>query len=126
MNKINKIILLVMLVVSIMFPQFATAQSDVPLMIVRYNQPRIYYDKQLYNVAQKAINIKPEVIFSVVSFVPKAGEYGDQDTIDEAAEKQTAIFVAKLKQMGIPLKQINISKEYAPDARHHEIYLYVD
>ncbi len=106
--------------------QGATAQSETPLMVLRYNQPRIYYDKQLYNVVKKAVAIKPEVAFSVVSFVPKATSENVQDSLDNAARQHLNKFVADLRAMGIPQERINITNDYAPDARFHELYLYVD
>jgi hypothetical protein len=100
------------------------AASDVPLMIVRYNQPRVYYDKQLYHAASKAVRIKPTVVFSVVSFIPT---YADmQERIDNAARQQQQKLVADLRTMGIPENQITVTEEHVNDAKHHEIYLYVD
>jgi uncharacterized protein YggE len=120
----KKILLIVGLIVAIMAgAQQAVAQSEVPLMVVRYNQARIYYDKQLYNVTKKAVSIKPDVNFSIVSFVPKAN---DQEAFDAAAHNQVAKFVKDLRKMGVPASNINVTTKHVSDARHHELYLYVD
>jgi hypothetical protein len=100
----------------------ANAQNDIPLMVLRYNQPRIYYDKQLYTAISKAVAIKPEVRFSLVSFVPEQGG----EAMEQTASGQTAKLVASLKQMGIPQSRITVSSEKVNDAPYHEIYLYVD
>jgi hypothetical protein len=100
----------------------AHAQSEVPLLVLRYNQPRIYYDKQLYTAVSKAVAIKPEVRFSVVSFVPEQG--GEE--MEKTATAQTNALIGSLHQMGIPQNRISVSREIVNDAPYHEIYLYVD
>lgn len=114
----------ILLIIAIMFgAQQVLAQSEVPLMVVRYNQARVYYDKQLYNVAKKAVNIKPNVIFSIVSYVPKANA---QDTVDEMANNQVGKFVNDLRKMGVPDKNIDVTTKHVADSKYHEIYLFVD
>jgi hypothetical protein len=108
------------------YGQSNNAEADSPLVIIRYNQPRIYYDRQLYNAVQRAINIKPSVQFSVVSFVPQIGSEDQRERIRSKAASQTRKFLYDLKQMGIPRDRINITREVVRDARYHEIYLYVD
>jgi hypothetical protein len=100
----------------------AHAQNDVPLLVLRYNQPRIYYDKQLYTAVSKAVAIKPEVRFSIVSFVPDQGG----EAMQQAATAQTNALIASLQKMGIPASRISVSSEKVNDAPYHEIYLYVD
>ncbi len=100
----------------------ARSQSDVPLLVVRYNQPHIYYDKQLYSAVSKAVAIKPSVVFSLVSFVPSAGD----DAVSAAAGAQTSALVGKMQGMGVPAARIHVSNQSVNDSRYHEIYLYVD
>jgi uncharacterized protein YggE len=121
MKKIRKIIAVMLFIVcGAFFVTPVNAQSDVPLLVLRYNQPRIYYDKQLYSAVSKAVAIKPTVTFSLVSFVP-AG-----DGAESAANAQTNAVVASLQRMGIPRNHINVSNQSVDDSRYHEIYLYVD
>lgn len=100
--------------------------SDIPLMVVRYNQRRVYYNKQLYNAASKALRIKPETHFSLVSFVPQYGDESEQENLRNASSQQIAEFAGHLKQMGVPQDRISVTREMVGDARYHEIYLYVD
>lgn len=102
------------------------AQEDVPLVIVRYNQERVYYDRQLYRAASRALEIKPGATFTVVSFVPQPASQRQQQRMQRLASKQTNQFVSDLVQMGIPRERIQVSREPVRDSRYHEIYLYVD
>lgn len=100
--------------------------NDIPLVVIRYNQPRIYYDKQLYNAISKAVKIKPSVTLSLVSFIPENGSEDRRERVKNLAEKQLSKLMVDLRKMGIPRDRISVSKEYVPDARYHEVYLYVD
>ncbi len=111
---------------SVPVPAFAQQGSDIPLMVIRYNQTRVYYDRQLYSAASKAINIKPSVLFSVVSFVPQNGSKRRQKLMHEQSDAQTGQLVADMKRMGIPADQIKVTREFVGDGRYHEIYIYVD
>jgi hypothetical protein len=102
------------------------AQSDSPLMVIRFNQQRVYYDRQLYTAATKALEIKPSVRFSVVSFVPQFGSDNEKKALMNSAVAQTNKLVSELQQMGLPKDRIAVSREIVGDSRHHEIYLYVD
>jgi hypothetical protein len=104
----------------------AQAQSDIPLLVLRYNQPRIYYDKQLYSAVSKAVAIKPDVSFSIVSFVPVNGSEDRQERMAMIATQQTNQLMTAMKNMGIPQSRINVSRETVTDAKYHEIYMYVD
>ncbi len=46
-------------------PAVEAAESDQspPLVTIRFNQPRVYFDQQLYSAISKAIAVKPEVTF---------------------------------------------------------------
>ena len=100
--------------------------SDVPLMVIRYNQKRVYYDRQLYNAATKALEIKPSVQFSLVSFVPQFGSDRNKKKMMNESIVQTNKLVGELRQMGLPKNRISVSREIVADSRHHEIYIYVD
>lgn len=100
----------------------AQSQSDVPLLVLRYNQPHIYYDKQLFSAVSKAVAIKPTVTFSLVSFVPAVGG----EAMEAAANSHATTLVKKLQGMGIPAGHIKVSQQRVDDAKYHEIYLYVD
>lgn len=100
--------------------------SDVPLVVIRFNQRRVFFEKPLYNAVSKAIAIKPGTIFEVVSFVPQASSSGGQERVDANAASQQAQVVNTLRQIGIPRQQIRTSRDIAPDAQFHEIYVYVE
>lgn len=103
-----------------------SAPSQVPLVVIRYNQPKVFYQRQLYNAIAKAVAIKPDVTFEVVSFVPSTGQSAQDESFARRAQNQTATLLKDMTGMGIPPQRVRVSKEAVQDARQHEIYIYVD
>lgn len=104
----------------------AQAASTVPLAIVRFNQPEIYYEQQLARAVQAAIRTKPTVVFDVISFVPQANESSaDQPTIDKASAAQSQHVISTLKQLGLKPNQYTYSKQSTPQIRYHEVQIFV-
>ncbi|MGE0753829.1 MAG: hypothetical protein AB7L92_01565 [Alphaproteobacteria bacterium] len=44
---------------------------DKPLLIIRYNEPRVYFAKALNTAVQAAETAKPDVQYTVVAYVPE-------------------------------------------------------
>lgn len=102
------------------------ATSQTPLVVIRYNQPKVFYQRQLYNAVARAVAIKPDVVFEVVSFLPGAGPSSQSEAAASRAQQQTAALLNDMTNMGIPPQRIRVTREAAADARQHEIYIYVD
>lgn len=103
-----------------------SAPSQVPLVVIRYNQPKVFYQRQLYNAVARAVAIKSDVTFEVVSFVPQTGDSSRDDILQSKARQQTSMLLRDMNGMGIPPQRIRMSREAVSDATQHEIYIYVD
>lgn len=100
--------------------------SDIPLVVIRFNQDRVLYEHQLYNAIAKAVEIKPSVVFDVVSFVPKTGNRRKDEKIASHADQETSKVVGSLRKMGIPQARMHVTNESAPNLRYHEVHVYVE
>jgi hypothetical protein len=103
-----------------------TPANDVPLMILRYNKPRIYYSRQLYQVISRAVEIKPSVVFEIVSFIPKQPYESRREKMENEAKQNVNQLIEHMKEMGVPRERITVTRQQVDDGRYHEIYLYVD
>ena len=104
----------------------ATAvQAAEPLVIIRFNQNRVYYDQQLYKAISQAVAIKPEVMIDVVSYAPET----NNPTIDRqwqaAASQHTQQVVATLNSMGVPSSRISVSGQTMAGIRYDETHVFV-
>jgi hypothetical protein len=100
--------------------------SDVPLVVIRFNQPRVMYQNQLYNAIAKAVQIKPTVFFTVVSLVPSVEDSYQSERLTAHASTQTSGVLSTLRSMGIPRDRIRVSREQTPGLRAHEVHIYVE
>lgn len=117
------------LVVMEMAPRPAVAQISAqearPLVVIRFNQARVYYDQQLYSAISQAVAAKPDVMFDVVSNAPTTGN----QTIDAqwvaTASRNTQAVVASMQKLGVPLSRMRITGQTQPDLRFDETQIFV-
>lgn len=102
------------------------AYDDVPLVVIRFNQRKVYYERQLYNAISKAVEIKPSVVFDVVSFIPQTSNESRNERYMEDAQIDKSKVIKSLVGMGIPRERLRVSNQKAPNIRHHEMHIYVE
>jgi hypothetical protein len=103
----------------------ATASSEIPLVVIRFNQPRISYSKQLYTAISKAVEIKPSVSFELVSYIPMTPSQQTNSEQQKKAAGEVAAIMGTLTKMGIPQNRIKLSRQPDNEIKFHEAHLYV-
>lgn len=102
-------------------PAYQGASADhysTPLMVVRFNQRKVYFERQLYEAVSRAVEAKPSVRFLLVSHVP---QYGSSDT----AERNFNKVYRTLTDMGVPASRIS-SERFADGAiTESEVHVFV-
>ena len=109
-----------------LLPSPAMAQSNVPLVVIRFNQDRVMFERQLYNAIAKAVEIKPTVVMDVVSFLPETGNDRLNEKLHAKASGETARVVNSLVSMGIPKERMHVSQEAGAGLQYHEVHVYVE
>lgn len=102
------------------------AGNEIPLVVIRFNQRKVFYERPLYNAVSKAVAIKPNVVLDVVSFVPQTPSEDSQEKMNQMAASQQSAVIGTLRSIGIPANQIRASRDIAPDTQFHEVYIYVE
>ncbi|MBN8530531.1 MAG: hypothetical protein J0L97_01540 [Alphaproteobacteria bacterium] len=97
------------------YGQFAAQEATRPLMVIRFNQRNVYYQRPLYNAASRALQIKPDVVFSVIATGPDENGIGNRG----------GEVVQALAGMGIPQRQIQYSAKIDPQAASPEVRIFV-
>lgn len=102
---------------------YAQAESK-PLVVIRFNQPRVYFDKQLYSAVSQAMAAKPDVMFDVVAYAPLTGT----DAVDEqwikTASRNTQAVVASMQKIGVPMQRMRITGQAQQGIRFDETRIY--
>lgn len=103
----------------------AASHLHKPLMIIRFNQQRVFYQKPLYNTLSRAVKAAPSVRFSLVSYVPRTGDSQMNQRWLQSANAHTQEVVAQMRQMGVPAAQIAINNELDPSLKYDELHIFV-
>jgi hypothetical protein len=117
------------LVMSAVMPLPLYAQAFVdevqPLMVIRFNQPRVYYDQQLYSAVSQAVAVKSDVMFDVVSNAPLTGNPQMDAQWVNTASRNTQAVIATLKSIGVPMERMHITGKAEAGLRFDETRIYV-
>ena len=102
----------------------AQAQRDhnnTPLMVIRFNQRHVYFQRPLYTAVSRALEVKPSVRFTLVSVVPTHGGSVNH----RKAEANLGQVLRNMREMGIPSSRITVNRRSSAAARSSEVHLYV-
>ncbi|PZP86685.1 MAG: hypothetical protein DI582_01975 [Azospirillum brasilense] len=95
------------------------------LVIIRFNQARVYYDNQLYQAISKAVAIKPDLMIDVVSYSPETNDTDTDEQWQQAASQHTQQVVSTLQKIGVPRSRISVSGERRAGIRTDETHIFV-
>lgn len=109
-----------------MAPISASAQTfqDTPLMVVRFNQPRLNYQQSLYNTLTRALQAKPDVFFNVIALVPQGGNASLDQKLQADAQGKTGALVGDMVRMGIPQNRLRVTYQKA-GVEFPEVHIFV-
>ena len=122
-----RIFLALVLTFPVALPVFshAAGAAGEPLVIVRFNQQRVYFDQQLYSAISKAVAIKPEVTFDVVSYAPVTGNAVADKNWQSVAGHNTRAVITAMNGMGVPMDRINVTGQIQQGLRYDETHVFV-
>lgn len=99
-----------------------TSASDIPLAVIRFNQPKVFFEKPLQNAIAKAVQRKASVMFDVVSYVPQGK---DQSALDAAASRQQQQVISAMRSMGVNATNIQTSSQADANVQFHEVQIFI-
>lgn len=94
---------------------YDTTGARTPLMVVRFTKGDVYYAQQLYSAVSRAVSIKQDVMFDVVSSAPPG----------VSAEKVAGHMVKNLNGIGVPNGRIRVQANNGQQVSYPEVRLYV-
>jgi hypothetical protein len=93
-------------------------QAEKPLLIVRFNKENVKYKPPLQQTVEKAISIKPDAKFDVVSLIPPSSA---PDNAKALAEYNGKKVVEAMKANGISGMRITLQVKEDNTIRHNEV-----
>ncbi len=95
--------------------------TNTPLVIIRFNQRHVYFQRPLYTAVSRALEVKPSARFTMVSVVPTHG--GERKY--RAAETNFSKVVQYMREMGIPQSRITVNRRSSNAVKTGEVHVYV-
>lgn len=104
---------------------WAQSHLDTPLLVLRFNQERIYYQQPLYTAISRAVQAKPGVMFNIITLIPQTGDARDNQQSTVAAQTNTNMVVRDMVKMGVPQNRIRVSYQNGSNLDSSEMHLFV-
>lgn len=102
-------------------PAGAGLATGRPFVVIRFDNPGVEYEQELYDAVSAALQRSPEVAFDLVAVAPANGTPEDA----EAARASTQKVMQSLLEMGLPADRISLSQVTDPNVSTNEVHLYV-
>jgi hypothetical protein len=106
-------------------PAGAGLASGRPFVVIRFDNPEVEYEQQLYDAVSTALAQRPQVAFDLVGVAPAAGASEDAAGNGEAARASTDRVMQSLLDMGLPADRVSVSQIADPGIQGNEVRLYV-
>lgn len=103
---------------------YTKSPKDVPLMIIRFNEPDVAFQDPLYETMVKAFKIKPSAVFDIVSVSQKSSNKKTQNDNDQVAQENAAKVIQTFNDMGMPTTRLTLSN-IAESVQSSEIRIFV-
>lgn len=113
------------LVLLFAYKALAETPASTPLVVLRFNQERVYYEQALYQAIEKAVKIKPGVMFDIVSYAPNTGQADLDARWQQVANAHAQAVIASMQQMGVPLSRMTISGQRQNGLTADELHIFV-
>jgi hypothetical protein len=107
------------------FASFASENKDAPVMIIRFNQELVAYQKSLQKVVTSAMEVKPNVLFDVVSVVPAGSNNKVSKKTQEAADFTTKQVLETLQAKGVKLENIRTTFQNSTIVQDGEVHIFL-
>jgi hypothetical protein len=106
-------------------PAGAGLASGRPFVVIRFDNPGVEYEQQLYEAVSAALARAPDVAFDLVAVAPAIGTSEEITSNSEAARASSEKVMRSLLNMGLPADRVSVSQLTDPGIQSNEVRLYV-
>lgn len=103
----------------------STTRAEQPVLIVRFDKPRVEYEQALYSVVNEALRRKPTATFELVAVAPARGSVADVSLNTSISKKNAEDVLRSLTEMGINPNNVGLKSTTSVAAAVSEVQLYI-
>jgi hypothetical protein len=90
--------------------QATPAPGTRPLVVIRFDRPNPQFEQALYAAANRALEVRPQVMFDVVGVAATGADQGGRAAMANAeARRQGEQVMRSLVEMGLPAQRVRLS-----------------
>ena len=108
-----------------LFVSVQNSWAEKPVMIIRFNQAIVEYEKPLAKVVQAAIDKKPSVFFDIVAIVSEKDGKRNNKKQKEHIEYLTNKLVDNIKYSGVETDNIRVNYQNSDIIGESEVHIFV-
>lgn len=95
------------------------------LVLVRFNEPQVDYEDQMYQAVSTALDRKPDANFTIVAVSPKSNDPAAVGGDIERADRNAENVKSSLIQLGLQPNRLSMSSISSDVAQSPEVHLYI-
>jgi len=99
--------------------------SGLPLVVIRFDDPDIDYEKTLYDAIGTTVDKKPNATFGLVAVSPIGKNEGETRINSSKVKKYAERVLRSMVSFGLPSKKIALSAKTSSDVVVPEVHIYV-
>ena len=96
-----------------------------PLVVIRFDQPDVDYEPELYKAVNAALERKPDVGFDVVAVAPTTDDAAGAARAASESKQHADAVMRSLANMGLPASRVTLSAITSAAAATSEVHLYI-
>lgn len=96
-----------------------------PLVVIRFDRPKVDYQQALYMAANQALDKFPDAFFEIVAVTPARGNPAQRALASSDARQNAEQVFRNLVQMGVPSQRLKLSAAQSPEAGTPEVHVFV-
>jgi len=107
-------------------PATQDAEPRTPLLVIRFNQQHVYFDRVLRQAVDATEKTKAGAVYDVVSIVPSGGSREQNERISADAADNLNAVVQQLQDLGVQPSRIQASTQSSTAVTAQEIDIFVN
>jgi hypothetical protein len=94
-------------------------------VIIRFDRPKVRYEKPLYTAVRRALERRPNVVFDLVAVAPQQDDPSQITLHSEASKRNAENVFRSLTSMGLAAERVSLSATTKAGVQSDEVRLYV-
>jgi len=99
--------------------------TGLPLVVIRFDDPNIDYEKTLYDAIGITVDKKPDASFGLVAVAPIGKNEGETRINASKVKKYAERVLRSLVSFGLPSKKVALSAKTSGDVVVPEVHIFV-